>query len=495
MDGKPLKVLLVEDNPADARLIRELLVDTRATYTAPPVFELLHVNRMAAALAYLENIDFDVALVDLSLPDSQGLKTFITIRDAAPEIAVVVLSGLKDENVAVQAMQHGAQDYLSKWEIDTGVLVRSLRYAVERHRLWLELEKKKLALEASEARRRAIIENNADGIIIVNKGGIVRFVNPAARRILNRNEDELLGKAFELPLVTGDTAELSVSRRNGSLAAVEMRLVETEWEGEAVYQASLRDVSEHKQARAMISEKAAELQDHNAALDEFNHTMAHQVQGLLSQMIGYASFVDMHYAAELNGEARRALRMVIQSGHKMNNVINELLLLASIRRDDIQVTPLSMGRVVAEARKRLRFQLEHYEAEVSLPDSWPVALGYAAWIEEAWVNYISNGLKYGGQPPRLELGASPESGGMVRFWVKDNGAGIAPADQRKLFKPHTRLRQHRVRGEGLGLSIVRRVIEKCGGQVGVTSQPGAGSTFWFSLPAAPETNPPASRNP
>ncbi|HEX6385222.1 MAG TPA: HAMP domain-containing sensor histidine kinase, partial [Anaerolineae bacterium] len=258
------------------------------------------------------------------------------------------------------------------------------------------------------------------------------------------------------------------------------------WEGERVYQVSLRDISEHKEARAEISEKAAQLEDHNIALDEFNHTMAHQVQGLLSQMVGYASFIDMHYAAEFPEEAQRALNVIIQSGHKMNNVINELLLLASMRRDDIQVVPLDMERILAEARKRLRFQIEQCEAELTLPDTWPVALGYASWIEEAWVNYISNGLKYGGQPPRLEVGATRQDDHMIRFWVKDNGTGIAAADQKKLFKPHTRLRQHRVSGEGLGLSIVRRIIEKFGGQVGVESQPGAGSTFWFTLPEASE---------
>jgi signal transduction histidine kinase len=270
------------------------------------------------------------------------------------------------------------------------------------------------------------------------------------------------------------------------MAAVEMRLVETEWQGERVYQASLRDISEHKEARAEISEKAAELAEHNIALDEFNHTMAHQVQGLLSQMIGYASFIDMHYAAQLDEEAQRALSMVIQSGHKMNNVINELLLLASIRRDDIQVMPLDMGRIVAEVRKRLRLQIGQYEADLTLPDKWPIALGYASWIEEVWVNYINNGLKYGGRPPRLELGASTQPDGMIRFWVKDNGVGIAPADQKKLFKPHTRLRQRRVRGEGLGLSIVHRIVKKCAGQVGVESELGAGSTFWFTLPEASE---------
>ena len=117
-------------------------------------------------------------------------------------------------------------------------------------------------------------------------------------------------------------------------------------------------------------------------------------------------------------------------------------------------------------------------------DSWPRALGHAAWVEEVWANYLSNAIKYGGQPPRVMLGAEPQQDGMVRYWVRDNGPGLAPEDQARLFTPFTRLDQVRVKGHGLGLSIVRRIVEKLGGQVGVESQLGQGSTFFFILPAA-----------
>jgi len=125
-----------------------------------------------------------------------------------------------------------------------------------------------------------------------------------------------------------------------------------------------------------------------------------------------------------------------------------------------------------------------------------MALGYMPWVEEIWVNYLSNAIKYGGRPPRLELGADPLpnpppqageglGGGMIRFWVRDHGAGLTPEDQARLFTPFTRLDQVRVKGHGLGLSIVRRIVEKLGGQVGVESQVGQGSTFSFTLPGAP----------
>jgi two-component system sensor histidine kinase/response regulator len=144
-----------------------------------------------------------------------------------------------------------------------------------------------------------------------------------------------------------------------------------------------------------------------------------------------------------------------------------------------------MDSIVAEAQRRLVPLIEERQAEIVLPaeSEWPVALGYAPWIEEVWVNYLSNAIKYGGGPPRVELGAEIQPDGMARFWVRDNGAGLVPEDQARLFTPFTRLDQAHVKGYGLGLSIVRRIVEKLDGQVGITSQAGHGSIFSFTLPA------------
>ena len=153
------------------------------------------------------------------------------------------------------------------------------------------------------------------------------------------------------------------------------------------------------------------------------------------------------------------------------------------------------GLTSDEAQQRLADVVEQSHADIVLlgVSTWPVALGYAPWVEEVWANYLSNALKYGGRPPCVELGAAPlpnppplaeegEGRGMVRFWVRDNGPGILPEDQARLFTPFTRLDQVRVKGHGLGLSIVKRIVEKLGGQVGVESQVGHGSTFSFTLP-------------
>jgi signal transduction histidine kinase len=148
---------------------------------------------------------------------------------------------------------------------------------------------------------------------------------------------------------------------------------------------------------------------------------------------------------------------------------------------EVQAMPLDMARIVAEAQRRLTHMIEDYQAEIISPETWPVALGYGPWVEGVWVNYLSNAIKYGGQPPRVEVGATVQADGMVRFWVRDNGPGIAPEERAQLFIPFTRLDQVRTEGHGLGLSIAQRIVEKLDGQVGVESEVGRGSTFSFTL--------------
>ena len=146
-DAAALRILLVEDNPGDARLIRETLRDAGSLR-----FELQHADRLAAALPILAARGADVVLLDLSLPDAHGLETVTRALAAAPEVPIVVLTGLDDETVAIQAVQAGAQDYLVKGQVEPAVLARALRHAMERRRL---LTREHEAREAAEAAVRA----------------------------------------------------------------------------------------------------------------------------------------------------------------------------------------------------------------------------------------------------------------------------------------------------------------------------------------------------
>jgi PAS domain S-box-containing protein len=256
--------------------------------------------------------------------------------------------------------------------------------------------------------------------------------------------------------------------------------------------AVVEDVTARKLAEDALRQRSAELQARNEELDAFAHTVAHDLQNPLGMIIGFADVLEQYYTTLPAEDVAQSLRTIVRSGRKMSDIIHELLLLSSVRGIDVDVQPLDMARIVAEARLRLTRPIQEHQAEIVLPDVWPKALGHAPWIEEVWVNYLSNAIKYGGRPPRVELGAAGPAGRStppaVRFWIRDNGPGLAPEEQARLFVPFTRLAQARALGHGLGLSIVRRIVEKLGGEVGVESDgvPGQGCLFFFTLPAAIE---------
>lgn len=253
------------------------------------------------------------------------------------------------------------------------------------------------------------------------------------------------------------------------------------------------DITDRRRAEEALRQYTAELETRNEELDAFAHTVAHDLKNPLGLCIGYAEVLEQDYTRMLDEERRDALRSIARTAHRMGNIIDELLLLSQVRREEVEMRPVDMAGIVAEAKQQLADMIEERQAEIISPETWPVALGYGPWVEQVWVNYLDNAITYGGRPPRVELGAEvlPPSvplaggegkGGMVRFWVRDNGPGLTPEEQARLFTPFTRLDQVRAKGHGLGLSIVRRIVEKLGGQVEVESEAGRGSVFAFTLP-------------
>jgi signal transduction histidine kinase len=165
--------------------------------------------------------------------------------------------------------------------------------------------------------------------------------------------------------------------------------------------------------------------------------------------------------------------------------------------DEVETKVLNSDQIVDEVLERLQEAIRERGAQIVLPERWPTAIGYASWVEEVWVNYVSNALKYGGRPPHVELGADPPTNGAgkVRFWVRDNGHGLTEKQSAQLFTQFKRLHESQAEGYGLGLSIVKRIVQKLGGEVGVESEVGKGSTFWFTLPAAPHAPPLSEQTP
>jgi len=245
------------------------------------------------------------------------------------------------------------------------------------------------------------------------------------------------------------------------------------------------DITERKRAERALRQQTIELQTRNQELDAFAHTVAHDLKNPLNLVVGFAEVLRQYHDTMLPEDLERNVQSIVRNAFRMGNIIDELLLLSSVRTMDVEIGPIDTGCLVGEARHRLAHDIERSGAQIVLPETWPDALGYAPWIQEVWVNYMSNAIKYGGQPPRVELSARLEPEGMVRFSVRDNGFGLTSEERSRLFTPFTRLNKVPATGHGLGLSIVLRIVEKLGGRADVESEVGRGSVFSFTLPAVP----------
>jgi two-component system, sensor histidine kinase and response regulator len=225
-----------------------------------------------------------------------------------------------------------------------------------------------------------------------------------------------------------------------------------------------------------------ELRQLNSDLDAYAHIVAHDLKNPLGTIVSAAEYLTTENAPMSADELDTYLRLILQSGLRMREIVDSLLLLAEVRYSEVQMQPLDMGQIVSDVCQQVWWMCRERRVELVVPDKWPTAMGRASWVQSVWANYVINAIKYGGEPPRVELGATPQSDNAVRFWVQDNGHGITAEEQRQIFHPLVRLNPERIGGHGLGLSIAQRIIEKLGGQVGVDSEPGQGSVFYFTLP-------------
>ena len=174
----------MEDNPADARLLREAIKETEDISII-----LSHADTLTQALARITDDHFDVIMLDLSLPDEEGLETLVRMHAQAPNVPIVVLTGLDDEGLAMRAVREGAQDYLVKGQVTSRVLVRSMRYATERKRAIEELQR-------SEEYFRSLIENALDIITVLDEKGIVRYGSPSIERVMGYQASALIWDNF-----------------------------------------------------------------------------------------------------------------------------------------------------------------------------------------------------------------------------------------------------------------------------------------------------------
>ena len=241
-----------------------------------------------------------------------------------------------------------------------------------------------------------------------------------------------------------------------------------------------------RQQQIQIQEYAHELEKRNAEINGFAHTVAHDLKNPLSNIINFSEvLIEMCATQKINfSELIALVQATERSAQNASDIVDALLLLAAVsRKEPAEIGPLNMSDIIVNViEQRLSDVLSQYLADIEQPMTWPIVHGYAPWVEEIWMNYINNALKYGGSVPQVRLGYDiQDRENKVRFWVRDNGKGLTSEQQAQLFTPFTRLHT-RIEGHGLGLSIVQQITEKLGGHVGVESQLDQGSLFYFTLP-------------
>ncbi|MBN2007282.1 MAG: PAS domain S-box protein [Anaerolineae bacterium] len=391
--------------------------------------------------------------------------------------------------------------------------------------LFRELNVANEQLRESEARYRLLADHAVDVIWTMDLEGRFTYMSPSVERLRGYTAEEVVATTLEQvltpsslevgleafarlrravsrgePYETLERLELEQFCRDGSTVWTES-YIKVMYDGNGDFISVLgvtRDISQRKQAELALHAYTRQLEASNAELDAFAHTVAHDLKSPLTALIGFAGLLEKRADVWTPERIRQSAQRILMTAYKLTSIIEELMLLAGVRRmEDIPHCLLDMSSLIRNVRERLALLIEERQPEIYLPDSWPTAIGYGPWVEEIWANYISNAIKYGGAPPRVELGwdivEGPAQGigndgrrgnlkSVGRFWVRDNGVGLTLEQQRQLFAEFTRMHQTHAQGHGLGLSIVRRIIGKLGGQVGVESRPGEGSIFYFTLP-------------
>jgi PAS domain S-box-containing protein len=473
-----LRVLLVEDNAVDAKFITALLCFPSAT------LQCRHVTRLNEALKHLEKDPPDVILLDLNLEDSAGYETFYRIRQAAAQAAILVLSGSDDEELAIKTVREGAQDYLVKGTFDGRLLLRSIRYAIERKR-------SEEALRQSEATVRAIFENSLDGIVIFASDGICLEANAAAGALVHLSRNDLIGrrlcdfceKGFEQVW-----AELSASEsgrgqfwthlKDGSRKLVDYCFTANILPGQHL--AMLRDITEQQDMEEQLRDSQK-----MEAVGRLAGGVAHDFNNILGIISGHAELLES--SASSSAERARAEK-IISATEKAASLTRQLL--AFGRKQVMSLKFLELATVL-EGVSSMVDCLMGAEVQISIHATKNVGLVRAdqSQMEQVIMNLTANAreaMPEGGTLTitidRYESSTDhPEipPGEYARLSVSDTGAGMSQEVQSRIFEPFFTTKKT---GSGLGLSTVYGIVKQSGGYITVQSEAQRGSTFSVYLP-------------
>lgn len=487
MSDKTIKVLLVEDNPGDIRLIREMLAEARGE-----AFELECAGRLSTGLERLAAGDIDVVLLDLSLPDSQGAETFAKAYTQTPQVPIIVLTGLGDEALAVEEVREGAQDYLIKGQVDGNLLVRAMRYAIERKR-------SEEALRESEARYRTVSELTSDFAYAVRlepDGTLVlEWVTEAFTRITGFTPDEAqaLGGWESLihlddrpialrhlrvhPPDQPDMSEYRIVTKSGEVRWLRDygRPVWDEAQGRVVrIYGAAQDITERKQMEQCVLRT-----ERLAAMGHMAAALAHEIKNPLQAIRGHLELV-LDFDLEPD-EREEYLRFCCQEIDHLAEIAERALSFA--RPAGSTPCPASIAHLMQRALALVSSPLQQARVQVTtdLPTDLPPVLVVPDQIAQVLLNLMINAIEAMPDGGHAHIVARVEGDIMVLTLTND-GPPIPAEHMAHIFEPFFTTKPD---GTGLGLFISHNIIEQHGGTIGVENlRDDQGVTFTITLPLA-----------
>lgn len=490
------RVLLIEDDPGDVRLLRAMLVEANSH-----CFDVQCASNLSGGKRQLETDRFDVVLLDLSLPDDQGLAALSTILAAAPHVALIVLAGPKDEHLAVRAVEAGAQDYLIKGKIDADLLIRSIRHGIALTRL----EKQ---VQAHQTTFTTIVDKSPHGILIVRPDGQIRFANTAACHLFNRPVEGLVGEMFGLPLVPGEKIEVELVRSRAGPGIAELRVIHADWAGQPAYLALLHDITERRRAEEELIKRDEQLRQSQKleSIGRLAGGVAHDFNNMLSVILGYSEMLEASLG-DTHPCLVQQVRKIRDAGGRATSLIQQLL--AFSRKEDIQPQVLDINKIIADLCKMLLCLIgENIEVVPILDPSLERTKVDPVQIEQVIINLavnardaMPNGGKLFIETANVDLddsvcekhGVPVTSGPYIMLAVSDTGCGMDETTQKLIFEPFFTTKE-RGKGTGLGLSTVYGIVKQSGGYIWVYSEPGIGTSFKVYFPRSDrleETHQPA----